>query len=260
MHSEELIIPDKEAAVRNSRGGHVAASGGELLAIYRNARRIASRKPDLPPAIRALFYHPTTPEKGWSRLDWHRYAREWAHRSRVRALKYWSTLYRSNKARRREESTERRYAKSRIISRCTTGIAGLTSAKRRTTPTLPRALFALTFLLSLRPGVAPRVISRIDPLRARESRCFRIARVINRTSPLGEILIIPNANWNGLGLVIQGDLYLLHRFLSVREIQCDLSCRVRRFGWRESPIIRLAGLTSGASLQKASENSEVLTM
>lgn len=79
----------------------------ESLAICRDAsdRQPQPRSPsrDSSFILRTVRWQP---EKGWSRLDRHRYAREWAHRSRVRALKYWSTLYRSNKARRQEEHGE----------------------------------------------------------------------------------------------------------------------------------------------------------
>lgn len=69
--------------------------------------QIASRQPITFSQLELYFmYRLMTPEKRRSQLGRHRYAQEWAHRSRVRALEYWSTLYRSNKARRQEEHGE----------------------------------------------------------------------------------------------------------------------------------------------------------
>jgi len=73
------------------------------IAIYRNVRSplsISFSQLEL-----YFMYHMMTPEKR-SRLGRHRYAREWTYRSRVRALEYWSTLYRSNKANWQEEHGE----------------------------------------------------------------------------------------------------------------------------------------------------------
>lgn len=199
------------------RGGQQrCASGGKSL-LDLSERPIASRNPISFSRLELYFmYHLMTPEKRRSRHGWHRYAREWAHRSRVRALEYWSTLYRSNKARWQEEHGETIREKSYYLA--------MHDWNRRTDErewsTAYCARSQVFFFAHFFSHGSLYVISQIYFPWIRVTNSYRI--IINWTLKNRKILIVETVNW--LSFVVKR-VCISHIVLSVCEIQYDdLSC------------------------------------